>query len=51
MVDRVRNAFIVAPNGDVEERAYNEKWSPVVNSLENLRDELRRLPNHTDSST
>lgn len=41
---KIRNAFVVAPNGDVEERAFPERWSPVVDSLEKLRDELRRHP-------
>ncbi len=39
---KIRNAFIVAPDGEIEERAYDEKWAQRVNALEHVRDELLR---------
>lgn len=39
---KIRNAFVVEPDGTVEERAFPERWAPLVAGLENLRDELKR---------
>jgi len=39
---KIRNAFVVTPEGEIEERAFPEKWSAVVDSLENLHNVLKK---------
>lgn len=38
--DKIRNAFVVGPDGEVEERSMPKQIAPVVDSLEKLRDAL-----------
>lgn len=37
---KIRNAFVVTPDGEVEERAFEQKYTPLIANLEGLRNTL-----------
>lgn len=39
---KIRNAFVVDPEGNVESRDMPEKIVPLVNNLENIRNILQK---------
>lgn len=40
--EKIRNAFVVDPDGNVEERKLPQRISPLVNNLENIRNILKK---------